>query len=161
MAAVLMKIGTVVMSVLITLSGSFPALFGNKVYIDPAENSSVISSSMISSDSTESPTIIEDYETAKTVLSDEALENYDEEFFKEHNLVLFGVSLSDTAHRAFVKSIAEKGDTVEIKYSLLNDGCIAAMVFSCDVFGVSVSKNIKTADISGTEMFVPFCIHEI
>lgn len=161
MAAILLKVFSAVMSVIVTLSGMFPVAFGNKVYIDPAENSAVIDGGLISSDSVKTPTVITDFETAKSVFSDEALENYDEKFFEEHNLVLFSVTLNDTSYRAFVKSIAEKGDKVEIKYSLLSDGCIAAMIITCDVFGVSVSKNIKTADISGTELFVPFCIHEI
>ncbi|MBQ2904141.1 MAG: hypothetical protein IJE48_07070 [Clostridia bacterium] len=153
MAAILLKVFSAVMSVVVTLSGTFPALFGNRVYIDPAENTELL-------DGVKELTVITDFETADSVLNINESVKFDEEFFRSNNLVCIPVTLPSTSYKAFVSSIAEKGDTAEINYSLVNDGCVGLTVICRETICVAVSKNIKNAEVSETKIFVPFCIHE-
>lgn len=153
MAAILLKVFSVVMSVVVTLSGTFPALFGNKIYIDPVENTEILGG-------VEEIIVITDFETADSVLNINESVKFDEEFFKSNNLVCVPVTFPSTSYKVFVSSIAEKGDTAEIKYSLVTDGCVGAAMICRETICVAVSKNIEKVEASGMKIVVPFCIHE-
>ena len=153
MAAILLKVFSAVMSVVVTLSGTFPALFGNKAYIDPVENTEILGG-------VEEIIVITDFETADSVLNINESAKFDEEFFKSNNLVCIPVTLPSTSYKVFVSSIAEKGDTAEIKYSLVTDGCVGAAMICRETICVAVSKNIEKVEASGMKIVVPFCIHE-
>ncbi len=160
MAAILLKVFSVVMSVLVTLSGTFPLLFGNRVFSDPVYGSFVDDGTFFSVGSLGEATIISDYETAKNVFNEEQREELNEKYFEKGNMVLFSVTIPNSSCKVFVNSIAECGDTVEIGYSLVRDGCVGATVMSSVTVAVAVSKNIENVKLNESEVFVTFCIHK-
>lgn len=160
MSAILLKVFSSVMSVIITLSATFPVAFGNRVYIDPVENTTILGGEFISWCYFDEPTVISDFETAETAFGEEETVDFNGDFFDKFNLVCIPVVLPSTSYKVFVSSVAEKGGTAEVKYRLVNDGCVGAMMISHATICITVSKNIKNADVTATKVFVPFCIHE-
>lgn len=79
-----MKLISFFMSVIVFLSGTFPALFDGKVYIDPnGDKVTIIENVDIGDDAL----VIKDYESFKA-LGDLGV-SYDEEFFETNNLAIF------------------------------------------------------------------------
>lgn len=160
MAAILLKAFSAVMSVIVTLSGMFPLAFGNKVYIDPVENTVVLGESFLTEKHFDEPTVITDLETAKKLFNEDECGELNGKFFEKYNMICVPVTLPSTSYKVFVSSIAEKGDTAEIKYSLVTDGCVGAAMICRETICVAVSKNIEKVEASGMKIVVPFCIHE-
>ena len=148
------------MSVIVTLSATFPMAFGNRVYMDPVENTTVLGGGFISWCYFDEPTVVSDFETAESVFDEGEKVEFTEDFFDKFNLVCIPVVLPSTSYKVFVSSVAEKGDTAEVNYKLVNDGCVGATMISHATICVAVSKNIKDADVTVTKVFVPFCIHK-
>ncbi len=160
MSAILLKVFSSVMSVIITLSATFPVAFGNRIYIDPVENTTVLGSEFISQKYFEETTVVSDLETVESVFDEAETGEFSGDFFENFNLVCIPVVLPSTSYKVFVSSVAEKADTAEVKYKLVNDGCVGATMISHATICITVSKNIKNADVSATKVVVPFCIHE-
>ncbi len=160
MSAILLKVFSVVMSVLVTLSGTFPALFGNRVFSDPVYGSLVDDGTLLNVGFLEEAIIISDYETAKNLFNEDQTGELNEKYFEKGNIIMFSVTIPNSSCKVFVNSIAECGDTVEIGYSLVRDRCVGATVISRVTVCVAVSKNIENVKLDETEVFVPFCIHK-
>lgn len=161
MAAILLKVFSAVMSVVVTLSGAFPVLFGNKVYLDPATDAIVLGGEFLSQTYVDEPIVISDLETAEKIFNEEECGEINEKVFEKNNIVCIPVVIPSTNYKVFVNGVAEKGDTVEVEYKLVSDLCIGAMMISHATICVAVSKNIKNIDVTETKMVVPFCIHEV
>ena len=160
MAAVLLKVFSSIMSVIVTLSGMFPVAFGNRVYIDPVENTTVLGGGFISYVYFDEPTVVSDFETAESNFGEGETGDFNEDFFEKFNLVCIPVVIPSTNYRVFVSSVAEREDTAEVKYRLVNDGCVGATMISHATICIKVSKNIKNIEVTAARAFVPFCIHE-
>ena len=161
MAAILLKAFSAVMSVIVTLSGMFPVAFGNKVYIDPVKNSIALGESFLSEMRFDEPMIISDLETAKSIFNEDECGELNGKCFEKYNMVCIPVTIPSTNYKVFVNSIAEKGDTAEIQYSLVSDRCVGLTVLFYETVLVSVSKNIENIEVSEKKIIVPFCIHEV
>lgn len=84
MTAIIMKVLSAFMSIVVFLSGAFPALFGGKKYIDPyGDKVTVVDDVDIGGEAL----VIKDYESFKA-LGDIGV-SYDEKFFETNNLALF------------------------------------------------------------------------
>lgn len=158
MAMILSKLFAGIMSVVVMLSGMFPALFGGEVFIDPT-GADVLSISEISFTGIEEPMVITDYETALKHFDFEENGELNEKFFEESNLVAIPVTIPNLVCKVFVESISVNNDKVTVKYSVVRDGCIGATVMSAEIIMIAVDKNIKEAEATGKNITVPFCVH--
>lgn len=161
MAAILLKVFSAVMSVVVTLSSTFPVLFGNRVYLNPVSDAIVLGGEFLSQTYVDEPTVISDLETAEKIFNEEECGEINEKAFEKYNIVCIPVTVPSTNYKVFVNSIAEKGDTAEIQYRLVSDGCVGLTMISHATICVLVSKNIENIDVSETKIIVPFCIHDI
>lgn len=159
MAIVLSKIFAGIMSVVITLSGMFPALFGGKEFIDPSQGD-VNAFRGLSFSGIGEATVIGDYEAFMEHFDAEEKEEAYKSFFEESNLVVIPVTLSSPVCKVFVESAAVKGDTVFVSYSVVRDGCIGLTVMSADVILIAVSKDITDVVATEKKVAVPFCVHK-
>lgn len=158
MALILSKLFAGIMSVVVMLSGMFPALFGGKEYIDPY-SSDVLVSSEISFADIEEPMVITDHETALKHFEENGELN--EKFFEESNLVAIPVTIPNSVCKVFVESVSVKDDKVTIKYSVVRDECIGVTVMSADIIMIAVDKDVKEVEITEKSVTVPFCIHGV
>lgn len=110
MAAMLIKISSVFMSLIVLLSNAFPALFGGKTYVDPNGDSVTIVENV---DIGDENLVISDYEAFKA-LGDVGV-TYDEEFFKTNNLAVFSEEY-DERYTFYVTSICVDGKNMEAKF---------------------------------------------
>lgn len=96
------------------------------------------------------PVLISDYDKWKSTVKKEvsSLEKYDENYFKNHSLVLIPETYS-WYKNVEMKKLYENGDTVEILYGINGeiDGVAAAYVINRTIL-VEVSKNIKNISVS-------------
>lgn len=159
MAIILSKIFAGIMSVVITLSGMFPALFGGMNYIEPnMESASVFQG--ISVKDIDEALVISDYETAKKHFVTEENEEISEEFFEESNLIIIPVTIPNSACRVFVESVAVKNGKANVSCSVVRDGCIGLTVMSTEIILIAVDKEIEDVSVFEKNVIVPFCIHK-
>ncbi len=159
MAIILSKIFAGIMSVVITLSGMFPALFGGREFIDPnSDKVSVVSS--FGYNDVDKAEVITDYETFNNLLGAKENGGFNESFFEESNLAVIPVTIPNSACRVFVESVAEKNNKVIVSYSVVRDGCFGATVMSTDIILIAVSKDVEKVRAYEKNMIVPFCVHE-
>ena len=164
MAAVLLKFVSALMSVIVFLSGAYPALFGGKQYINPYSDDVHVCEFYWFS----SPRIISDYETFKNLGSGgcivyDAPEDYDSEFFKTKSLACFSIEKDHDDFRVFIKSIKENGDTLDVEYCVISDNSIHALIYSvytCEIL-IEVSKNIKNINLIQSEKTVYFDVEKL
>ena len=98
MAIILSKIFAGIMSVVITLSGMFPALFGGREFIDP-NGVDVSAFRGLSFSGIGEATVIGDYEAFMKHFDAEEKEEAYKSFFEESNLVVIPVTLSSPVCR--------------------------------------------------------------
>lgn len=156
MTAIIMKILSAIMSVVVFLSGAFPALFGGKEYIDPNGDKVTVVDNV---DIGEENLIISDYESLKAL----GVENisYDEDFFKENSLAVSTFKLTK-GDKLYITSIAVDGRNAEMKYLVDPYDGLAAQIqlYMPDIKTVfiEVDKNVmllKTTDIGEINLFFP------
>ena len=158
MAIVLSKVFAGLMSVVVMISGMFPALFGGKEYVDPSgENVSV--GCKIYFSGIDGATVITDCETALTHFGEEENGKYDEDFFEKSNLVVIPVTLTNLACKVFVESVAVKNDKVFVNYSVVRDTCFGATVMSSEIILIEVDKDVEKVKAFEKKITVPFCVH--
>ena len=142
-----MKLISFFMSVIVFLSGTFPALFDGKVYIDPnGDKVTIIENVDIGDDAL----VIKDYESFKA-LGDIGV-SYDEEFFETNNLAIF----TKEYHYQYdfhLVSVSIKDDKyVDVKYYIDHRGFIA--LFYSPTFRtviIETSKNTLSISPSAVE----------
>lgn len=164
MTAIIMKIISAVMSVVVLISGAFPGLFGGKTYINPYGDEVHICSFYYFPE----PKVISDYQTFSTLhyggcLVYGAPEEYDSEFFETKSLVCFSVQEPQENFRVWVKSVSEKGDTLEVEYCVIREEGMYAMLyrtFECEII-IEVSKNIKNVKLIPSEKTVSFDVEKL
>lgn len=110
MAAILIKVSYVFMSLIVLLSSAFPALFGGKTYIDPNGDSVTIVENV---DIGDEDLVITDYETFKA-LGDVGV-TYDEAFFETNNLAVFSVEY-DERYTFYLTSVWVDGKNIESRF---------------------------------------------
>ncbi len=157
MTAIIMKILSAIMSVVVFLSGMFPALFGGKVYIDPNGNEVTVVGDI---DIGEENLIINDYDEFKK-LGDIGI-NYSEDFFEEKSLAVATIKMQED-DKLYILSIFAEGTNVEMEYLIDYGQGLAAQlgkIYMPDdktVF-IEIDKNIqlfKTTDFGKKNMFFP------
>ncbi|MBQ3045039.1 MAG: hypothetical protein IJD49_03720 [Clostridia bacterium] len=72
----------------------------------------------------------------------EYAESLGEDFFEENNLIIVDVTLSDTAEKAFVSSVTENGDTLNLQYYTKDVADIGCCVICYDSICIKTSKQI-------------------
>lgn len=159
MAIILSKIFAGIMSVVVMISGMFPALFGGKEFID-LNSGEVFVSSEVSFRDIYEPMVISDHETAVKHFGFEENGNLNERFFEVGNIVVIPVTLSSPVCKVFVESAAVKGDTAFVSYSVVRDGCIGATVMSTEVILIAVDKDVTDVVATEKKVAVPFCVHK-
>lgn len=164
MTAILVKILSMLMSVVVFLSGTFPALFDGKQYINPYGDEVYIGEFYWHP----TPKIYNDYETLSKAGGIGCIvyglpERYDSEYFENNSLVIFSVEESHDDYRVWIKSVAENGDTLEVEYSVISDYRIHAAIYQRYISEVIIetSKNIKNVDLKRNDITVPFDIELI
>lgn len=164
MTAILLKLFSGVMSIVVFLSGAFPALFNGKQHINPYGNEVYIGDFHAFSE----PKIFDNKEALKNIHVNSCHvyglpEEYESDFFEEKSLVILSVDMSHDDYRIWVKSVAEIGDTLEVEYSVITDGRMHAMLYqhySSEII-IETSKNIKNVKIIKDEIIVPFNVEWI
>lgn len=164
MTAILVKILSMLMSAVVFLSGTFPALFDGKQYIDPYGDEVHIGDFYYF----HKPEIINDYETLSNIGSKGCIvyglpERYDSEYFKDNSLVIFSVKMSHEYFRIWVKSVVENGDTLEVEYGVVEDYVLHALIVNEQTSEIIIetSKNIKNVELVRSDITVPFDIKYI
>lgn len=165
MTAIIVKTLSAVMSVVVFLSGMFPALFGGKVYIDPYGEETHIGQFHYH----HQPKIYDNRETLMKLGNGPGCivysmpEKYEEEYFENNSLVIFSVERQHKDYRIWIKSIAEVGDTLEVEYSVITDGTMHDTLYHSYTSEVIIetSKNIKNVELKESEIVVPFDIEYI
>lgn len=164
MAAVLLKFVSALMSVIVFLSSTFPALFGGKQYINPYSDDVHVCEFYYFP----SPRIISDYETFTNLDSGGCIvymppEDYESEFFENKSLACISLTKEDNDFRVFIKSIKENGDTLDVEYCLINENSTIHAPFSlykCEIL-IEVSKNIKNINLISSEKTVYFDVEKL
>lgn len=159
MAIILSKIFAGIMSVVITLSGMFPALFGGKEFIDPSQGD-INAFRGLSFSGIGEATVIGDYEAFMEHFYAEEKEEVYKSFFEESNLVVIPVTIPNSVCEVFVESVAVKNDKVFVNYSVVRDGCIGLTVMSADVILIAVDKVVTEVVATEKKVAVPFCVHK-
>lgn len=159
MAIILSKIFAGIMSVVITLSGMFPALFGGKEFIDPNSGDVLVSSEIPFKDIDEAM-VISDYETFMKHFDFEELGEPNERFFEVGNVVVIPVTIPNSACRVFVESVIVKNDKVVVSYSVVRDSCFGATVMSTEIIFIAVDKDVEDVISFKKNAIVPFCVHK-
>lgn len=142
------KFISAVMSVVIFLSGAFPAIFDGEKYINPYGEEVIISEFTYG---LRSPWIFSDYERyynfhyGNCVVYDPP-KDYKEDFFKEKNLVVICEEQENNEFDVIVKSIKEKGDTLIVEYVTILGAEDNYHPESVNIF-IETSKNIKKVEI--------------
>lgn len=159
MAIILSKIFAGIMSVVITLSGMFPALFGGKEFIDPNSDKVSIVSSFVYND-VDKAEVITDYEKFNSLLGVKENGEFNKSFFEEFNLVVIPVAIPNSACEVFVESVIVKNDKVTVNYSVVRDSCFGATVISTEIIFIAVDKDVEDVISFKKNVIVPFCIHK-
>lgn len=154
MTGLLLKFVSAFMSVIVFLSGTFPALFDGKQYINPYGDEVHICEFYYFPQ----PKVISDYETFSNLGSGGCIvylppEDYDSEFFETKSLACFSIEKDHEDFRVFIKSIKENGDTLDVEYCVISDMSIRAGIYSvytCEIL-IEVSKNIKNINLISSE----------
>lgn len=156
MTAIIVKALSAMMSIVVLLSGVFPALFGGKEYIDPNGDAVTINDGV---DIGEENLIISDYESFKAL--GVANISYDEDFFKESSLAVSTFKLTQ-GDKLYITSIAVDGRNAEMKYLVDPSDGLAAQIqlYMPDIKTVfiEVDKDVmllKTTDIGKVNLFFP------
>ena len=72
----------------------------------------------------------------------EYAESLGEDFFEENNLVIVDVTLSGTAEKAFISSVTENGDTLNLQYYTKDVADMGCCVICYDSICIKTSKQI-------------------
>lgn len=111
MTAVFISILSGVMSIIVMLSGMFPALFEGKVYIDPDGNKVTVVDDV---DIGDDALVIKDYESFKA-LGDIGV-SYDEKFFETNSLAVFTKEYHCEDEFCLVSVSVRDGKYMDVKY---------------------------------------------
>lgn len=160
MAAILLKIFAGIMSVVVMLSGWFPALFGGDVFINP-NSGDVLTASEICFTGIEVPMVITDHETALKHFDFEENGELNEKFFEVSNIVAIPVTIPNSVCKVFVESVSVKDSKVTVKYSVVRDRCVGVTLISEELILISVDKNVKEVEAIEKSVIIPFCIHGV
>ena len=160
MAIILSKIFAGIMSVVVMLSGWFPALFCGKEYIDPNSSDVLVSSEICFTDIKE-PMVITDHETALKHFDFEENGELNEKYFEVSNIVAIPVTVPNSVCKVFVESISVDNDKVTVKYSVVRDRCVGVTLVSEELILISVDKNVEEVEATEKSVTVPFCIHGV
>ncbi|MBR2868281.1 MAG: hypothetical protein IKB88_04330 [Clostridia bacterium] len=159
MAIVLSKIFAGLMSVIVTISGMFPVLFGGKEFIDPnGDEVRVVSS--IAYNNIDEAAVITDFETFNKLFGVEENGELNKKFFEESNLAVIPVTLTNSVCEVFVETVSVKDNKVTVSYSVVTDGCFGAAVMSEETILIAVGKNVEKVTAYGKNLAVPFCVHK-
>lgn len=111
MTAIIMKILSAMMSIVVFISGAFPALFNGKEYIDPnGDDVTIVDGVDIGDDAL----VIKDYESYKA-LGDIGV-SYDEKFFETKSLAVFTKEYHSEDEFYLVSVSVKDGKYVDAKY---------------------------------------------
>lgn len=110
MTALLVKVTSLFMPLLVLLSNAFPALFDGKVYVDPNGDAVTIVERV---DIGDENLVITDYESFKA-LGDVGV-TYDEAFFETNNLAVFSVE-HDERYTFYLTSVWTDGKNMETRF---------------------------------------------
>lgn len=142
------KVISAVMSLVIFLSGTFPALFNGEKYINPYGEEVIISEFIYS---LRTPWIFSDYNDFDNfhygycVVYDTP-KDYEREFFENKNLVVVREEQDNKDFDVIVKSIKEKEDTLIVEYVTIVYPEYEYHPESINIF-IETSKNIKNVEI--------------
>lgn len=164
MAAILLKLASAFMSVIVFFSGTFPVLFDGKQYINPYSDDVHVCEFYYFPQ----PEVISDYETFSNLgrggcIVYDAPEDYDSEFFKTKSLACFSVKKDHEDFRVFIKSIKENGDTLDVEYCVISDTSIHAAIYSvytCEIL-IEVSKDIKNINLISSEKTISYDVEKL
>lgn len=109
----LTRLISAVMSVVVFLSGAFPALFSGKEYINPNGDKVTVIDSAVANDTL----IIKDHEAFKA-LGDVGVV-YDEAFFNENALAVITVEYQN-GDEFYLKSICKNVTKIEVEYMVVD-----------------------------------------
>lgn len=109
----LTRLISAVMSVVVFLSGAFPALFGGKEYINPDGDTVTVVDAAVANDTL----IIKDHEAFKA-LGDVGVV-YDEAFFNDNALAIITVEYQN-GDEFYLKSICKNGTKIEVDYMVVD-----------------------------------------
>ena len=104
--------------------------------------------------------IISDYETLERLDYLLDITEYDEEFFEENSLAVIQFKFY-TKHQLKIDRIIDSGDTLKVKYSVLQDNCGGLLFTEINQFIiVEVDKDIKNIVVDCQLKYVIHCIHK-
>lgn len=139
MTAIIMKILSAMMSIVVFLSGAFPALFGGKEYIDHnGDKVTVVDGVDIGDDAL----VIKDYESYKA-LGDIGV-SYDEEFFKTNNLAVFTKEYHVEDDFYLISVCVTDGRNMDVKYYIEDNSLAAWYSPAYKTVLVETSKDISS-----------------
>ena len=140
MTAIIFKLVSAVMSVVVFLSGAFPGLFGDKEYIYPGSDGVTIINKKISDNFIHDSAVIKDYESFEA-LGDIGVD-YDAEYFEENALAIVTLEYQ-TGDEVYIKSIYKDGAGYEIEYYYLDHNI--TMIYSPEymTFIIPAAKDTK------------------
>lgn len=141
-----MKLISFFMSVIVFLSGTFPALFDGKVYIDPdGDKVTIIENVDIGDDAL----VIKDYESYKA-LGDLGV-TYDEEFFETSNLAIFSQEHHSADDFYLVSVSIRDGKYMDVKYYIKNNIKVAMYIPANKTIVIETSKELISIRPSSLE----------
>lgn len=141
-----MKLISFFMSVIVFLSGTFPALFDGKVYIDPnGDKVTIIENVDIGDDAL----VIKDYESYKA-LGDLGV-TYDEEFFETSNLAIFSQEHHSADDFYLVSVSIRDGKYMDVKYYIKNNIKVAMYIPAIKTIVIETSKELISIRPSSLE----------
>lgn len=86
-------------------------------------------------------------------------ETIDKDFFKENNLVIVDVALSDPSCSVFVISAIENATELSLEFVIVSEPTVAACVICYDSVCIKTSKLIRDVEISSKEKInIPFML---
>lgn len=151
MSAIIIKILSAAMSVVVFLSGTFPVAFGGNKYINPYGEEVFIGDFYYFPE----PEVISDRETFSELgyggsIRYDSPKEYD---FETSSVAAFSVEMSHSHFKIIIKSIYENGDTLFVDYIIVEPE-LHDMMYNRTVTGVVIetSKNIKNIELTSQKV---------
>lgn len=137
MQILLVKMISLIMPVVVLLSGAFPSLFGGKEYINPDSDAVQI----VAKEVTKDGAIIKDYESF-AALGDLGLA-YSKEFFENNSLAVITAEYQD-GDELYLKSIYKDGTEIKIEYIVIESNLTALYCPAYVTWVVEVEKDVES-----------------
>lgn len=141
MQIILVKMISLIMPVIVLLSGAIPSLFGGKEYINPDSDAVMV----VTKEVTKEGAIIEDYESF-AALGDLGL-TYSEEFFENNSLAVITAEYQE-GDEFYLKSIYKDGTEIKIEYIVIDNDLTALYCPAYATWVIEVEK-----DVDGVQVF--------